>query len=183
MEDLSGRAAFRRSIELVKRSFRTVLATVLLVYFVPGVLAFVMAVAIGGIVKSITSMRQQNEASVTQKEDEIGVSFGSGGLNITTTDDKKDSNEPVVKKKEKGLGFAPAVSEGIFELIWSPIVILISSFTSVITALLYFKTRQAGGETMQSLLQKFEDAELPQSRWQQSVRERLIQSGRTTSRS
>ncbi len=183
MEDLSGRAAFRRSIELVKRSFRTVLATVLLVYFVPGVLAFVMAVAIGGIVKSITSIQQQNEASVTQKEDDFGVGFGSGGVKVTTTDDRNDSNEPVVKKKEKALGFAPAVSEGIFELIWSPIVILISSFTSVITALLYFKTRQAGGETMQNLLKKFEDTELPQSRWQQSVRERLIQSGRTTSRS
>ena len=182
MEDLSGRAAFRRSIELVKRSFRTVFATCLLVYFVPGVLAFVMAVAIGGIVKSITSMQQQNEASVTQKEDDFGVSVGSGGVKITTTEDKKDSNEPAVKKKEKTGGFAPAVSEGIFELIWSPIIILISSFTSVITALLYFKTRQAGGETMQNLLKKFEDTELPQSRWQQSVRERLIQSGRITSK-
>ncbi len=186
MEDLSGRAAFRRSIELAKRSFRTVFATAVLVYIVPGALAIIVAVAIGGVVKSISNeMKQPNQTqeqtSAVQKEEEFGVSFGNGGdLKITTNDNKTATNEPADNKKGVMKSIAPAISEGIFELLWSPIVILISSFTSVITALLYFKTRQAGGETMQNLLEKFETAETPQSHWQERVRARLLQSGRTT---
>ena len=181
MEDLSGRAAFRRSIELVKRSFRTVFATALLVYFVPGFLAIIIAISVTGIVVSVTKIPSQanEQANAEQKEEGIGISINTSNVKITTTDDNNASNDSTEKKKG---GVAPVVTEGIFELIWSPIVILISSFTSVITALLYFKTRQAGGETMQNLLEKFEDTELPQSRWQERVRERLIQSGRITSK-
>ena len=46
---------------------------------------------------------------------------------------------------------------------------------------MYFKTRQAAGESMQDLLSKFEDSEAPQNKWQKRVKERLIQSGRISS--
>jgi serine/threonine protein kinase len=183
MEDLSGRKAFRRSIELAKRSFRTVFATALLVYFVPAILAFLIALGIGGIVKSITSeIDKPAEASKAEAENNVGVSFGTKGVNITTKDDKIDSKEQAEAKMEKEkAGFAPAVSQQIFELLWLPIVILITSFTSVVTALLYFKTRQSGGETMNNLLEQFEEeTDRPRSRWQERVRERLVQSGRIT---
>jgi hypothetical protein len=50
-----------------------------------------------------------------------------------------------------------------------------------VTALLYFKTRQSGGETMNNLLEQFEEeTDRPRSRWQERVRERLVQSGRIT---
>ncbi len=74
------------------------------------------------------------------------------------------------------------MTEGFIELFWFPIGIFISSFTSVITALLYFKTRQAGGESMSDLLEQFEDAERPRSNWQKRIRERLEQSSRLTSK-
>ena len=63
----------------------------------------------------------------------------------------------------------------------SPILILISSFNSVIAALIYFKTRQAGGESMQELLSKLNSANSPTSNWQKRVNERLVQSGRISS--
>jgi hypothetical protein len=50
----------------------------------------------------------------------------------------------------------------------------------VLTSLIYFKLRQAGGESLQNLLGKLEDEELLQSKWEKRVRERLIQSGKIT---
>jgi serine/threonine protein kinase len=185
MEDLSGRAAFRRSTELVKRSFRTVFATAVLVYLVPGALAVIMAVAIGGIVKTfVPGENQATEQTRNAKpEDGFDINFQRGNLKITTADEKNETNSAAVEQKGMMRSIAPAISEGLFELLWSPVVILISSFTSVITALLYFKTRQAGGETMRDLLKKFESAEMPHSKWQERVRQRLLQSGRTTGKS
>jgi hypothetical protein len=49
-------------------------------------------------------------------------------------------------------------------------------------ALLYLKTRLAGGEAWTDLLKQFETAERTHSKWQQRVRERILQSGRTTSK-
>jgi hypothetical protein len=64
-----------------------------------------------------------------------------------------------------------------------PIQILIASLSAIIWALLYLKTRQAGGEPMRDLMEKFEEADRPRKKWQERVRQRLIQSGRITSRS
>ena len=180
MEDLSGRKAFRRSIELVKRSFSTVFVTTILLYLVPAILASLIALGIGGIVKSMTN---ETKTEAAKSDAELGVTFGTDSVNITTKDDKIDSNDQAdSKEKKEKKGFAPAVSEQLFELSWLPIVILISSLTSVVTALLYFKTRQAGGETMNDLLEQFEEEiDGPRSRWQQRVRDRLVQSGRITS--
>jgi hypothetical protein len=61
--------------------------------------------------------------------------------------------------------------------------IFVTAFTAIIVALLFLKSRQAGGESMQELLSKFEDSEKPRKKWQERVRQRLIQSGRITSRS
>jgi len=61
-----------------------------------------------------------------------------------------------------------------------PIQIIVTSFTAIIVALLYLKTRQAGGESLQDLLAKFEETDQPRKKWQERVRQRLIQSGRLT---
>jgi hypothetical protein len=64
-----------------------------------------------------------------------------------------------------------------------PIQILIASLSAIIWALLYLKTRRAGGESMKDLLEKFEETDRPVKKWQERVRQRLIQSGRITSKS
>jgi hypothetical protein len=113
-----------------------------------------------------------------KKEDgkSIGFSVNSGKavVEIETTDGEAKKDEE--KSMQKGV--QTSLQEGIFELVWTPLALLIASFTSVVTALIYFKTRQAGGESMQGLLEKLDDSSHFQSKWQQRVRERLIQSGK-----
>jgi hypothetical protein len=75
-----------------------------------------------------------------------------------------------------------AVLESLLQILLIPIQIIVYSFTAIIVALLYLKTRQAAGEPLQDLLSKFEETEHPRKKWQERVRNRLIQSGRITSR-
>jgi hypothetical protein len=63
-----------------------------------------------------------------------------------------------------------------------PVQVLITSFTAIIVALLYLKTRQAAGEPLQELLSNFEETDQPRKKWQERVRQRLLQSGRVTSK-
>lgn len=179
MEGLSGRAAFRRSVELVKRSFLTVLGTALIVYLIPTILAVVISFAIQGIIKGFSPQPVESAKVGQKKEDDgnVNVSVGPNGVKISEDDKDSEADKEKRRRMEKRVG----IGTGIFELIWMPIIFLISSFTSIITALLYFKTRQAGGESMQDLLAKFEDTEHPQSKWQHRIRDRLIQSGRISS--
>ncbi|HYP25495.1 MAG TPA: serine/threonine-protein kinase [Blastocatellia bacterium] len=61
----------------------------------------------------------------------------------------------------------------IHPLIGLPLNILIGTFSSIITALLYLKTRQSGGETLKEALSVFEDESSPCTYWQRRMRERL----------
>lgn len=185
MEHFSGRVAFRRSIELTKRSFWTVFSTSLLVYVVPAVLAFTIAIATAAIVKSVSNelKDKQDTSEVKPANEDLNVNVGVGGIKITNDGEKNATDEQAEKTQKIMKSINPEISSQIFELIWLPIIILISSFTSVITALLYFKTRQAGGESMSDLLEQFEDAERPRSNWQKHIRQRLEQSGKLTSKS
>ncbi len=182
MENLSGMAAFRRSMELSKRAFRTVLTTSLLVYIVPMLLGFIIVFAIGGIVKGISSDLKNDQETSQAKKGDFGVNVGNVGINITN-DEELPANEDVKKAKEKAKSINPEITAQIFELIWIPVIILFSSFTSVITALLYFKTRQAGGRSMGDLLDQFEETDRPKSNWQKRIRERIQQSGKLTGNS
>jgi hypothetical protein len=77
-------------------------------------------------------------------------------------------------------GSRPYLFSMLHEIISFPINMLILSFSAVITALLYLKTRQAGGETLAEALGRFEDEETPRSNWQQRMRERLHLTTRPT---
>jgi hypothetical protein len=65
--------------------------------------------------------------------------------------------------------FAPKVYTRLSVLINIFIVPLIS----IMTALLYLKMRQIGGEPLRDLLDKLESDDRPRSQWQQRMRERL----------
>ncbi len=75
------------------------------------------------------------------------------------------------------------ILESLLQILLLPLQIVATSFTAIIVALLYLKTRQAGGESLQDLLSNFEESDRPRKKWQERVRQRLIQSGRITSRS
>jgi serine/threonine protein kinase len=77
----------------------------------------------------------------------------------------------------KGLVSIISASQQIVSL---PFTILLSSLASVVTALLYWKTRLAGGETLREAFLHFEEAEAPASNWQKKMRTRLQTPTRTT---
>lgn len=179
MEGIKGRAAFRRSIQLTWRSKRTVFAAALLNYVVPVLLGALIGVAISGI---FNKMDPQPAADATKTE-AVQAGKKDEGLNIRVNGPgeigpKIDVNDP--ERRDKMM--RRTVTTGIFEFLWAPLTVLISTFTAMITALIYFKTRQAGGESMQDLLEQFEESEQPQTKWQRRVQNRLIQSGRITSK-
>ncbi len=71
--------------------------------------------------------------------------------------------------------------ESLIQILWLPMQIIVFSFSAIIVALLYLKTRLAGGESMNDLIERFDDDGRPKKKWQERVRQRLIQSGRISS--
>lgn len=193
MEAVRGRAAFRRSAELGKRSFRTVFATAVLIYVFPLLLASLIALFLNGMMNTFDPPKTAAEAVVVETEagktaepkpaedNDLIWKVDGKGVRLTTQQQENSVNQSA-EDTEKSMAkkFRGSLQQGLYELLWLPISVLIISFTSVITALLYFKTRQAGGESMQELLLQFEEDEGAKSNWQTRVRERLLQSGRTT---
>ena len=47
--------------------------------------------------------------------------------------------------------------ETAVQIFWLPLQIIVLSFSGIIVALLYIKTRLAGGESMHDLIERFED--------------------------
>lgn len=182
MENVSGKAAFRRSAELVKRSYRTVIATAILVYLVPSIFAFAIGLGVGAIVKTFDDETRSNNSVAGNQQKNVSINFNPSGVKIQeNTPDETPLTDEEKRAKRMRKEFRETITGGIFEIIWIPITLLFTSFTSVITGMLYFKTRLAGGESMNDLLEQFEETDRPRKKWQERVRNRLIQSGRITS--
>jgi len=197
MENLRGWTAMKRSKDLVMRSFVTSAAAFVIMFFIPAVLAgsisflihitarsldpkLVPNVVTGGktdenaTAKDDQADNRESQPAVDDKKENIrfGISLGDNSVNVENTDDKKDMQMQVKQ----------TLLQSINQVVWLPIQILVISFSAIIMALLYLKTRLSGGETLNELMEKFEDDDLPRKRWQERVRQRLIQSGRITSK-
>jgi hypothetical protein len=68
---------------------------------------------------------------------------------------------------------APDLAKRIVEVITAFLNVLFIPLVSTMTALLYLKTRQIGGETLKEALSQFEEEDAPRSKWQQRMREGL----------
>ncbi|MBX7174071.1 MAG: protein kinase [Pyrinomonadaceae bacterium] len=187
MEGVKGRAAFRRSRELTKRSFWTALAIAVLIFLIPMMIGGAVGVTVSLFSKQLAfyeeKLDKKSEKSVKTQSNE-----GNYDINVTPTkveinekDDDNNVDESGNKEKNMAKMRRETFSRVLLDLLLTPIMILLTSITAVITSLMYFKTRQAGGESMQDLLEKFEDSEHPQSKWQHRIRDRLVQSGRISS--
>ena len=66
------------------------------------------------------------------------------------------------------------------QIVSLPFTILLSSLASVVSALLYWKLRLAGGETLRQAFTQFAEEESPANKWQQKMRPKLSTPGRTT---
>jgi serine/threonine protein kinase len=68
---------------------------------------------------------------------------------------------------------APLLSTRITAIIIVALNALIVPLIATLTALLYLKTRQIGGETLREALSQFEEEDAPRAKWQMRMRERL----------
>jgi hypothetical protein len=210
VEDLRGRAALKRSNQLFKRSPWKVAVLTAANFILPVIISslimiFIVAV-IGNIrsdnqflrgmgarktIDTIIKEREERKAKgIEEKKNSEDFKIQAGTNNApkvtygTTDDNEELSNESEDEQLSEQDKFARAAGESLrnllFQLIWFPVAILITSFTQVLMALMYVKTRQAGGEPMRDLLKQFEDDDKPQTRWQKRIHKRLLQSGRIT---
>jgi hypothetical protein len=72
-------------------------------------------------------------------------------------------------------GFNPgqaSLVNDMAQLFGRVIGVFIIPLIATMTALLYLKTRQAGGETLMEMLSEFEAEDIPRTRWQMRMRER-----------
>jgi len=68
------------------------------------------------------------------------------------------------------------LSASLIKQLSSLLIIVLIPLFSIMTALLYLKTRQIGGETFKETIDQFENQEIPHSKWQLRMRERLTTS-------
>ena len=189
MENLRGRAAMKRSSKLVKRSLGTTMAAVFIMFMVPFLVASMTSAIVALSVKAFTGedtrvkdikeqvlKAEKDGKPLVQIEEANGekqIVFGKERVSVS-----EDSDE-----NNFGRRLREVIKEDANTILMLPFQILIGSLWSIIAALLYLKTRQAGGESMQDLLSQFEESEQPRTNWQKRVHARLEQSGKLTSKS
>ena len=191
MENLRGFAAMKRSKALVKRSLGTTIAAVALLFLIPMVIGLTTSAIVALSVKSIEDVSEKISAA-EKKRDAPGAPAASqppaAAGAVDDTDLKIDigtgNGVTIISSDEPTLirSISQVARESLTTLLMLPIQILLVSLSSIIVALLYLKTRQAGGENLRDLFDRFESSEQPRKKWQERVRNRLIQSGRITSR-
>ena len=208
MEELKGRFALRRSNELFKRSPWKIGLLTSANFILPIIVSSLIMIFIASVVGNIPSdnqflrgmgARKTNETIIKEYEDRkaqgvenpekenLQINVGTGkesGIIYDTTDESVDSSnnrekENLSEQDKFARNAGQSLRDLLFQLIWFPVAILITSFTQVLMALMYVKTRQAGGEPMRDLLEQFEDDDKQQTRWQKRIHKRLLQSGRT----
>lgn len=196
MENLKGRTAMRRSRDLVKRSIWTTTGASLISILIPTVLAATIAFFINVTAKAFDPKAPSTEpvVKVQKSSGDEAKTSDQGSTTAEQTnlekhaastwdvhfgdDDAKDGDG----EKDMQTRVKSAFLQSLNQVIWLPIQILVTSFCAIIVALLYIKTRLSGGETTVDLLERFESDDEPRRKWRERVRQRLIQSGRVTSK-
>ena len=183
MENLRGFAALKRSKILVKRSLGTIIPTVIMMFFIPVLTTFFIAFFAKAVVREFTpdletpaanAQKAENSTGENAKNDKnISITIGLN-KNIEIKNDDDQNNE--------GKNLRYALREALTQIFFLPISIIFISYFTIVVALLYLKTRQIGGESMQDLLEQFKDSDQSHSNWQRRIRERLEQSGKHTSK-
>jgi hypothetical protein len=188
MENVGIREALRRSRTLVRRSFATSAGAIFIMLLIPAIIAGTISFIVNISAKALDP-KTPTTVETVQKQDETRAgsetppaetaeekkpnwdwSFGQGKAAVTS------GGEMDMRTRVKH-----TVLESLIQIFWLPVQIFVSSFSGIIVALLYLKTRLAGGESMNDLIERFEDDGRPRKKWQERVRARLIQSGRIPS--
>ncbi|MBX7060110.1 MAG: serine/threonine protein kinase [Pyrinomonadaceae bacterium] len=177
--------AFRRSMTLTRRALATTVAAGMIMLLTPmllaGALSTLVDLAGKGIDPSVKAEQtrtvegQPNDVNPTTSGENGKISFSVGRKSKVEIGDSNDEKMDTPKRVKHTL------LESIFQIIWLPVQIIVLSFSAIIVALLYLKTRLAGGESMDDLVDRFDDDDRPKKKWQQRVRRRRLQSIRPQS--
>ena len=185
MENLRGWKAIKRSYHLVRRSTMTALAAFIIMFLIPMFAAGMMSFVVNITAKALDPKPAVVEPAVNQPKVDPAAAADSADDGRSWSYRLGNGSKTSVKDAEPDMRtqLKNTVLETLLQIFLLPIQIVVISFTAIIIALLYLKTRQAGGEPLQDLLGKFEETEQPRKKWQERVRQRLIQSRRITSKS
>ena len=199
MENVGIREALRRSRHLVKRSLATAFGAVAIMFLIPAIIVTTISYVVNVSAKAFDP---KPKTAVENVEPQAETTTE----NPSAETEKPTGEQPEAKKPEFNFGFGNynfgrrnttqaqpvdmdmrtrvkrTLLESLIQILWLPMQILVLSFSGIIVALLYLKTRLAGGESMNDLLERFEDDEGSRKKWQERVRQRLIQSGRIPSK-
>ncbi|CAN5274395.1 hypothetical protein BH20ACI2_BH20ACI2_01000 [soil metagenome] len=191
LENVGVIAALKRSAHLVRRSFPTAMGAVFIMLLIPAIIAGTISFVVNISAKAFERRTQaQTEVTDTPRSAEPE----NANTAAVEAPKENDSNwnwtfgrqNVGIKKKEPqdvGSRLRTTFFESLIQIFWLPMQILVFSFSAIIVALLYLKTRMAGGESVNDLIERFEDDGRPRKKWQERVRQRLIQSGRISSKS
>jgi serine/threonine protein kinase len=187
----------KRSRALVKRSFWTAFGAVCILIFIPAIIAgsisYVVNVSAKAFDPTLKDAAPQTQVSNPDGTKEIAITTGPEADAAQAQGEKQTNIGWFFNKKGIALSGTGkdmdmksrvkfTVLESINQILWLPAQILVFSFSAIIIALLYMKTRLAGGESIGDLIERFEDDGRPRKKWQERVRARLIQSGRIPSK-
>ncbi len=193
LEDLRSFAALKRSMTLVRRSLKTTIASVFIMFIVPLIFGAFVSIFVITSVKAAGDLKDKimatkSKMQQTPDNETIDVNVDKGEVKVKSADksivssDDKDDNKTDDEAKNSSRTFREILRETLTTLLMLPIQLLILPLSSIIVALLYLKTRQVGGESLQDLLTQFEETDQPKTNWQKRVHERLEQSGKVTSK-
>lgn len=197
LENVGVMAALRRSRELVRRSIMTTAGAAAIMLVIPAIIAGSISYVVKVSAKAFDpkpkdqTVATQTAATGTQEPPAADTEIAEV---VPETEDQRDESfnysfgrgnrlEGKGEEMDMRTRVRSTILESLIQLIWLPMQILVFSFSSIIVALLYIKTRLAGGESLNDLVERFEDGNRPTKKWQERVRQRLIQSGRIPSKS
>ena len=190
MENVGIREALRRSRSLVKRSFTTAMGAVAIMFLIPAIIVGTISYVVNVSAKAfdpkpkpaVEAVTPQPETAVEQTNEPVAEPLPEKKRSWNWGFTPKDPALSLGKDMDMQTRVKHTLLNSLIQILWLPMQILVFSFSGIIVALLYLKTRLAGGESMNDLLTRFEDTEGPRKKWQERVRQRLIQSGRIPSK-
>jgi len=166
IEKVNVRQALKRSVELVKRSYRTAVAVVLFSTIIPVFFSVFLGIFSGAVVKAyMPTEKAQNSQGKNERADAAPENYVDGlQVRVNIAEDRK-SKEILLRK---------TIVNSIFQVSFMLILVFLVPFLTVLTVLFYFKMRFAGGESLQDLAILFEELEVQKPEWQKRIQARQL---------
>jgi serine/threonine protein kinase len=167
IEKVNVRQALKRSVELVKRSYRTAVAVVLFSTVIPMFFSVFLGIFSNAVVKAYMSAEKAQSSQIKNER-----------TDTMPEDDALQMNVAEYRKSKEAL-LRETIVNSIFQMSFTLILVFLVPFLTVLTVLFYFKMRFAGGESLQDLTILFEELEIQKPEWQKRIQARQLSLDRT----